>query len=62
MNRIIALTLIRKLPNISVKVTDGEFRITRSDVNRAKQEAIAYYTDDPQDALDTAKVISAKFF
>lgn len=51
-----AVSLIRKL-GASVRVSDGEYR-----VNVPKgTEGTAYYTDDPHDAIHTAKLMMARY-
>lgn len=53
MNRSQAINAIRAM-GMSVKVVDDEFR-----VNYPKgAESTAYYTDDPEDAVGTAKVMA----
>lgn len=44
----------KDFPNLVVRYTDGEFRITARDGSKEWKEAIAYYTNDPDDAYDTA--------
>lgn len=54
---------------MSCRVCEGEFRIAPSlytitgskSEQREAQEAIAYYTTDAQDALDTAKAMARQF-
>ncbi len=53
LNRTQAVKAIRAM-GMNVKVVDGEFR-----VNYPKgAESTAYYTDDPEDAVGTARVMA----
>lgn len=40
--------------NMRASRRDGEIRITFRDYSKSKAEAVAYYTDDVEDAYDTA--------
>lgn len=48
-----ALNAIRWL-GFHARVRDGEYRVTYGRTNDEREDN-AYYTDDPQDALDTAR-------
>lgn len=41
-------------PRLSARLRDGEIRITERALNPVRAEAIAYYTDDAEDALNSA--------
>lgn len=50
-------TQVRQL-GLAVTALDGEYRVTYGAWqvrDAARREALAYYTDDRQDALDTAR-------
>lgn len=36
---------------------DGEYRVTFTGLSASRAEAVAYYTDDATDALDTAEAM-----
>ena len=52
-----ALQTIRQM-GLSARYRDNEFRVTIKGFTPKIQEAIAYYTNDAQDAIDTAKCIA----
>lgn len=47
------LAAIRAM-GLSANVRDGEYRVTDPELPRDRQEAIAYYTTDREDAFYTA--------
>lgn len=50
------LKAIRQL-GMSVSIRDGEYRITYPGLSRDRAEAVAYYTSDRHDALNTARAM-----
>lgn len=65
---------IKALPGMTAVRIDGEWRVTinlyrlserfpnrKTAWCERKQEAMAYYTNDEQDALDTARAMSARW-
>lgn len=50
----IACASIAKLDHIKCTHKDGEFRVTLDGLSKEREEAVAYYTDDFDDALGTA--------
>jgi hypothetical protein len=49
---------IRVLPNIQVRWRDGEYRVSYKGLRPEREEAMAYYTDDGEDAYGTAGTMS----
>ncbi len=43
---------------LTISKRDGEYRISRPNLSRERAEAIAYYTDDRDDAWGTAEEIA----
>lgn len=71
MNNAQTLAAIKALPNMTARRKDGEYRVTFSDAamlammpgathaeRRDRQEELAYYTDDTDDALGTAQAMA----
>ena len=50
------LRAIRHL-GLLVRVRDGEFRVTFPGLSVERAEAVAYYTEDREDALGTARAM-----
>ena len=56
-NKTQAVAEINKLPHVKArteKFDPDEIRVTGRNLSKDREEAIAYYTTDPQDAYDTA--------
>lgn len=49
-----ALAAIRRMPGMTVRHSEGEYRVTYLKGAKDRREAVAYYTNDAQDAFDTA--------
>lgn len=52
-----AITEINKFPHVKARKESfdpDEIRVTYRGLNSDREEAVAYYTTDPQDAYDTA--------
>lgn len=52
-----AVRRINELPHVKArteKFDPDELRVTFRGLNKDREEAVAYYTTDPQDAYDTA--------
>jgi hypothetical protein len=52
-----AVTEINKLPHVKARLETfdpDELRVTFRGLSKDREEAVAYYTTDPQDAYDTA--------
>jgi len=52
------LAAIRALP-MKTRIVEGEWRVTFHGLSKAREEALAFYTDDPGDALQTARAMAA---
>ena len=56
-NKTQAIAEINKLPHVKARketFDPDEIRVTGRHLSKDREEAIAYYTNDPQDAYDTA--------
>lgn len=52
-----AVRLINELPHVKARTETfdpNELRVTFRGLSKDREEAVAYYTTDPQDAYDTA--------
>lgn len=54
-----AVKQIRSMPNMRAKANqDGEIRVTYRGLSRERAEELAYYTTDPEDAVETARLMA----
>lgn len=60
MSRATTIAAIKAIPHMTARWEDfaGEYRVTYSDWSKDRAEAVACYTDDPEDAIGTAEAMS----
>lgn len=54
------IAAIKAIPGMTARCVDGEYRVTFTEGSNATREAMAYYTDDAQDAIGTARAMSSE--